>query len=98
MRGMQETIALPLFFLVCASTPIPVLAQRDPLQGFDTYVQKSMAEWQVPGLAIAVVKDEKVVFLKGYGVRSRTERNAQKTALPRPQVHGVFAIAPRTTM
>jgi CubicO group peptidase (beta-lactamase class C family) len=28
-----------------------------------------MADWQTPGLAIAVVKDGKIVFAKGYGVR-----------------------------
>ncbi len=29
-----------------------------------------MQQWQVPGLAIAVVKDDKVVFAKGYGTRT----------------------------
>lgn len=47
----------------------PVHAQRGPLDGLDAYIRKSMADWQVPGLAIAVVKDDKVVFIKGYGVR-----------------------------
>ena len=28
-----------------------------------------MRDWRIPGLAIAVVKDDSVVFLKGYGVR-----------------------------
>ncbi len=36
---------------------------------FDAYVEKARAEWQVPGLAVAVVKDGKVVLSKGYGVR-----------------------------
>lgn len=44
----------------------------------DTYVLKGMEQWQVPGLAIVVVKDGKTVFMKGYGVRdikSRTQVN-----------------------
>jgi len=28
-----------------------------------------MAAWKVPGLAIAVVKDDRLVMAKGYGVR-----------------------------
>lgn len=40
-----------------------------PEAGFDEYVQQAMKAWEVPGLAIAIVKDDKVVFAKGYGVR-----------------------------
>ncbi len=40
-----------------------------PLQGFDAYVQHVMQQWQVPGLAVAIVKDGKVVLARGYGVR-----------------------------
>jgi hypothetical protein len=35
----------------------------------DRYVTRGMADWQIPGLAVAVVKDGKVVCSKGYGVR-----------------------------
>lgn len=44
-------------------------AQDAPLQGLDDYVKKAMDDWKVAGLAIAVVKDDKIVFTKGYGVR-----------------------------
>jgi CubicO group peptidase (beta-lactamase class C family) len=39
------------------------------LKEFDTYVENARKEWQVPGLAVAVVKDGKIIFKKGYGVR-----------------------------
>ncbi|NCD69609.1 serine hydrolase [Mucilaginibacter agri] len=38
------------------------------IAAFDQYVQKGVTDWEVPGLAIIVVKDNKVVFKKGYGV------------------------------
>jgi CubicO group peptidase (beta-lactamase class C family) len=41
----------------------------DKLKDIDAYAQKVMAEWSAPGMAIAIVKDDKVVFAKGYGVR-----------------------------
>lgn len=44
-------------------------ADSAPLQGLDAYVQQVMHDWQVPGLAIAIVQDGKVVLARGYGVR-----------------------------
>ncbi|MBI1789772.1 MAG: beta-lactamase family protein [Acidobacteria bacterium] len=38
-------------------------------QGIDELVAATMKEWSVPGLALAVVKDGKVVHSKGYGLR-----------------------------
>lgn len=35
----------------------------------DSYIERGMKQWQIPGLAIAIVKDGKVVVMKGYGVR-----------------------------
>ncbi len=46
-----------------------VFAQDAPLQGLDEYVKKAMEDWKAAGLAIAIVKDDKIVFTKGYGVR-----------------------------
>ncbi|MGA9854659.1 MAG: serine hydrolase [Gammaproteobacteria bacterium] len=40
-----------------------------PPADMDAYIHKAMAQWQVPGLAVAIVKDGKVVFARGYGVR-----------------------------
>jgi len=48
-------------------------AQQAPLNGFDDYVNKALRDWQVPGLAIAVVKNDQLVFAKGYGVRKLGE-------------------------
>jgi CubicO group peptidase (beta-lactamase class C family) len=36
---------------------------------FDEYVNKAMKEWGVPGVAVAIVKDDRVVYAKGFGVR-----------------------------
>lgn len=46
---------------------LPLTAQ-DPLAGLDAYVREAVRVWEVPGLAIAVVKDGEVVFERGYGV------------------------------
>lgn len=56
-------------FLVTAGTAARA-APRAPLENLDGYVHKIMHDWQVPGLAVAVVKDSKVVLARGYGVRT----------------------------
>jgi CubicO group peptidase (beta-lactamase class C family) len=49
------------------------LAQNGSLNGFDDYVNKALKEWEVPGVAIAIVKGDQVVLAKGYGVRKPGE-------------------------
>jgi CubicO group peptidase (beta-lactamase class C family) len=39
------------------------------LANLDPYIKESMEATKVPGLAVAVVYQDQVVFLKGYGVR-----------------------------
>lgn len=42
---------------------------KSKVDAFDAYVVKAQMEWQVPGLAVAVVKDGKIILAKGYGVK-----------------------------
>ena len=48
-------------------------AQEAPLNGYDDYVNKALRDWEVPGVAIAVVKNDQIVFAKGYGLRKLGE-------------------------
>lgn len=47
-------------------------AQIQPLSAaeLDAVVQKSMRTFHVPGIAVAVVKDDRLIYAKGFGVRS----------------------------
>jgi CubicO group peptidase (beta-lactamase class C family) len=40
---------------------------KEQISHLDAYYQKSLDEWHIPGMAIAIVKDGKIVFSKGYG-------------------------------
>jgi CubicO group peptidase (beta-lactamase class C family) len=44
--------------------------QKDPLAGLDEYITAAMKDWKVPGLAVGVVRNDSVVFAKGFGVRT----------------------------
>jgi len=46
----------------------PALAQ-EPVPGIDAYITKAMADWKVPGLAVAIVRGDSVIYARGYGVR-----------------------------
>ena len=49
--------------------PLLMVLAQQPLNGFDAYAQRAMKDWRVPGMAVVVVKDDSVVFAKGFGVR-----------------------------
>ncbi|NTX33842.1 serine hydrolase [Myxococcus sp. CA033] len=61
---MRHVLALLLVFLPLS----PTFAQSLP-PDLDATIQKAMKTFDVPGVALAVVKDGKVVLSKGYGVR-----------------------------
>ena len=67
MRRPHRSRAALAFLLTFV--PLGAHAQRVDLAAFDRYVDKGVKDWGVPGLAIAIVKDDSVVFAKGYGVR-----------------------------
>lgn len=52
--------------------PSAVTAQADPppeLGGIDAFVERGMRDWGIPGLAVSVVKDDALVWARGFGVR-----------------------------
>lgn len=65
-RLLPLFLALTLAFSVAPARP--VRAQVD-LDALDAYIANARADWRLPGLAIAIVKDGQVVMEKGYGVR-----------------------------
>jgi CubicO group peptidase (beta-lactamase class C family) len=52
-----------------ASASSTAAAARDALAGFDEEVAAAMKTFAVPGLALAVVRDGRVVMARGFGVR-----------------------------
>ena len=50
----------------CNSNPSGKYYKSIPPE-FDAMCQRAIDEWKVPGMAVAVVKDGQVVFMKGYG-------------------------------
>ena len=58
-----------MLFLVAKSRSVQSQTTDFIKDSLDAYVQQGIKDWQIPGLAISIVKDGKVVVMKGYGVR-----------------------------
>ena len=64
-------------FLTCAALAVIAVASIAPAQtnqtgapaDMDAYAARVLKEFEVPGIAVAIVKDGKIVLAKGYGVR-----------------------------
>jgi len=39
------------------------------LNDFEAYAEQAMEDWQVPGMAVAIVKDDRLVYARGFGVK-----------------------------
>ena len=65
------------------------VAQQFRQKDFDAYVRRGLQTLRVPGVAVAVVKDGKLVFAQGYGVRTLGDTG-------RVDAHTLFQIASNT--
>jgi len=63
--SMRVAVAL----LLTAVVALPTQAQRSPLVGLDQEITHALQALEHPGVAIAIVKNDSVVFSKGFGVR-----------------------------
>jgi CubicO group peptidase (beta-lactamase class C family) len=66
-RSLRLAFILLLFFI--APAQLTAQSQDARLRQLDEYAARAMQAWRVPGVAMAIVKDDRVVFAKGYGVR-----------------------------
>ena len=63
-----------LFLISIIFFSLQSAAQNDSLPSFvkdslDNHVNRARADWQIPGVAVGIVKNGKVVLMKGYGVK-----------------------------
>lgn len=76
--------------LASTAAPSDTTAHLPPmLQDFSAYVDSARKTFDVPGVAVAIVKDGKVVFEQGYGLREIGQPE-------KVDAHTLFAIASNT--
>jgi len=65
-RAQRALLALLLVL------PFTAAAQSDPppeLEHIEALVERGMDDWDIPGLALSVVRDDELVWARGFGVR-----------------------------
>lgn len=79
MKTKKFILAIAIFitfsFLVCFPLTAKEKSKEVDLKGFADWVKKLMDEEKVPGMAVGIVKDGKVIFAEGFGVRGIKEKN-----------------------
>jgi CubicO group peptidase (beta-lactamase class C family) len=72
IQSSRVVLSLLLFALSIAA---PARAQDKSgevarkLEGFDAFMEKTLKDWNAPGIGVGVVIEDKLVFAKGYGYR-----------------------------
>ncbi|MBP6396634.1 MAG: serine hydrolase [Saprospiraceae bacterium] len=85
---MLKLIQVLLCFVLINTLRAQPLFVKDSLKSF---IQEGMKKWQIPGLALVVVKDGKVVTKEGYGIRNLETRE-------KVDAHTLFYIASNTKL
>ncbi len=63
---------LLLLLILFAAQPVSVAQDLLP-ENFEEWVCDGMEMWEIPGMAIAIIKDGEVILAEGYGVRKLDE-------------------------
>jgi CubicO group peptidase (beta-lactamase class C family) len=76
------SIKTPICLIALLFLSIGVRAQVLTSKQIDSVTEKTLSTFNVPGIAVAVIKDGKVIHSKGYGVRSiRTNLKVDENTL-----------------
>jgi len=76
-RGILTATKITIAFLALSLTssirgqgqPAPAIDINQKLAGFDTFMEKTLKDWNAPGIGVGIVVGDKLVFAKGYGYR-----------------------------
>jgi CubicO group peptidase (beta-lactamase class C family) len=60
-------VFLVFCLLVCSPIISKEILSEQSLQGLNKYINEAMKDWNVPGLAVRIVKDGKVILSEEFG-------------------------------
>ena len=58
-----------LSLVLSAAAPASASPLKMDTSALDHFIQSSMLDWKVPGVSVAIVRDQSVLYMKGFGVR-----------------------------
>src|SRR5258708_29078829 len=68
---MKKTLLLIVSLVACATLTHAQRIDRSKFisDSLDYYVNRALTNWRIPGAAVCIVKDGKVVMMKAYGIK-----------------------------
>lgn len=95
---IKTTFILLLVGIMSSATVAQKHNKKVNIKKLDKYYQKALNDWNVPGMAVAIVKDNTVVLEKGYGVRevnkeARVDENTSFAIASNTKAFTVAALA-----
>jgi CubicO group peptidase (beta-lactamase class C family) len=66
---VRPNAAASLALLLSLASPAAAQQGKEPWPGLDAYVNAAIKAWKVPGLGLAVVRNDSLIYARGYGVR-----------------------------
>jgi CubicO group peptidase (beta-lactamase class C family) len=67
---MKNSYSTLFFLLVTVATLAQPISVHTKIQSIDRLAQAALKQFNVPGIAVAIVQDNQILLSKGYGVRS----------------------------
>ncbi len=65
-----------IIFIIAFIFSQNLLAQDEKVDKINSYISQAMASWKMPGFAVAIVKNDSVIFENGFGVREAGKSDA----------------------
>ncbi|MBC8184327.1 serine hydrolase [candidate division KSB1 bacterium] len=82
MKRLKVITMAVVFLVICVFGSYPANAQTITAKEVDKLVERTMETFEVPGIAVAIVKDGSVIHAKGYGLRSlNSKKKVNKNTL-----------------
>lgn len=69
LKTIVRNPLLGLVAILMLAVPVQAETIDNVMKRLEPYAVKAMGEWEVPGMAMVVVKGEKVVYAKGFGTK-----------------------------
>jgi CubicO group peptidase (beta-lactamase class C family) len=68
---MKKILLLIILFVSLVTVTQAQHANRSKFitDSLDLYVSRALTNWRIPGVAVCIVKDNKIVLMKGYGIK-----------------------------
>src|SRR3954469_14455582 len=67
MRSVRR-LALSASAITMTAAPVLTAQTREPYPGLDAYITNAIQTWKIPGLSVAIVRNDSVIYAKGFGV------------------------------